>query len=105
MARQALIFLLLLTGCQSIEERAHDAAVVKGEAQAQRQFPDLPEACTAKTGRVKPQPGEPRVVTLKRWEIVADNRDRQAADCAAWGADMKAGTEKGSHREPMERAL
>jgi hypothetical protein len=80
---------LLLSGCQSDQERAQAAAVVLGKAQAAKPFPDLPEACTAKTGRVRPQVDEARVVTLKRWEIVADVRDRQADDCNAWGADMK----------------
>lgn len=86
----AALTALLLAGCQSTEERLQAAAVVQGEARAERQFPDLPEACTAKTGRVRAQEGEARVVTLKRWEVVADNRDRQADDCKSWGADMKA---------------
>jgi hypothetical protein len=85
----AALTVLLLTGCGSLQERAHTAAVTQGQVQAQKPFPDLPEACTAKTGRVKPKPDEARVVTLKRWEITADNRDRQAEDCKAWGADMK----------------
>ncbi len=95
MERQTLIILPLLLllmsakGCQTIEERAGATAVAQGQLQAQKPFPDLPEACTAKTGRVKPQPDEARVVTLKRWEITADNRDRLADDCGAWGADMK----------------
>ena len=86
----AALTALLLAGCQSIEERLQAAAVVQGQAQAAREFPDLPEACTAKTGRVRPQAGEARVVTLKRWEVVADVRDRQADDCKSWAADMKA---------------
>ena len=89
MAARTLIVLLLLSGCQSVQERAHTAAVAQGQVQAAKPFPDLPDACTAKTGRVKPKPDEARVVTLKRWEIVADNRDRLAEDCKAWGADMK----------------
>lgn len=86
----AALTALLLAGCQSTEERLQAAAVVQGQAQAAREFPDLPEACTVKTGRIRPQEGEARVVTLKRWEVVADVRDRQADDCKSWGADMKA---------------
>ena len=86
----AALTALLLVSCQSTEDRLQAAAVVQGQARAARQFPDLPEACTAKTGRVLPQEGEARVVTLKRWEVVADVRDRQAEDCRSWGADMKA---------------
>lgn len=86
----AALTVLLLASCQSTEERLQAAAVVQGQAQATQTFPDLPDACTAKTGRVRPQEGEARVVTLKRWEVVADNRDRQAEDCKSWGMDMKA---------------
>jgi hypothetical protein len=86
----ATLTVMLLSGCGSLQERAHTAAVTQGQVQAAKPFPDLPEACTAKTGRVKPTPEEARVVTLKRWEITADLRDRKAEDCRDWGADMKA---------------
>ena len=86
----AALTVLLLASCSSTVERLQAAAAVQGEAQAERPFPDLPEACTVKIGRVRPQEGEARVVTLKRWEVVADVRDRQADDCRAWGAEMKA---------------
>lgn len=89
MVRASLILLTLLSGCQSVQERAEHAADAKGRAIASAQFPDLPSACTAKVERVQPKANEPRVITLKRWDIVADNRDRQSADCAKWGADMK----------------
>ncbi|UIK04921.1 hypothetical protein [Neorhizobium galegae] len=89
MVRASLILLTLLAGCQSVQERAEKAADAKGRAQASTPFPDLPGACTAKMERVKPKPSEPRVITLKRWDVVADNRDRQSADCAQWGVDMK----------------
>lgn len=95
MVRAALILLTLLAGCQSIQERADKAAEAKGRAQASTPFPDLPAACTAKMERVRPKPEEPRVITLKRWDVVADNRDRQAADCGAWGAEMKSASTTG----------
>jgi hypothetical protein len=100
MARSALIMiplalaLMSAKGCQTIEQRASAAAEVQGRAQAATPFPELPDACTAKTGRVIPKADEPRVVTLRRWDVVADVRDRQAADCAEWGADMKEGWAK-----------
>jgi hypothetical protein len=75
--------------CQTIEQRAVCAAVIQGETKAETPFPDLPDACIAKTGRVRPAADEARVITLKRWDVVADIRDRQSADCAAWGADQK----------------
>lgn len=89
MVRAALILLMLLTGCQSIQGRAERAAEAKGRAEASNPFPDLPAACTAKVERVRPKPDEPRVITLKRWDVVADIRDRKAQDCEAWAADMK----------------
>lgn len=89
MVRASLILLTLLAGCQSVQERAGKAAALKGQAQASAPFPDLPSACTAKMERVKPKPSEPRVITLKRWDVVAENRDRQSVDCARWGEDMK----------------
>ncbi|MBO0141523.1 hypothetical protein JZX87_10145 [Agrobacterium sp. Ap1] len=94
MVRKALMLLplalLLMSnkGCQTIEGRSQAAAVVTGEAKASTPLPALDASCDAKTGRVIPKPDEPRVVTLKRWEVVADNRDRQSEDCSAWWADL-----------------
>ncbi|HEY0120675.1 MAG TPA: hypothetical protein VGC14_02750 [Rhizobium sp.] len=85
----AVAILLALASCETTDARVSQAAITQGVAKASVPFPDLPEACTAKMGRVKAG-GEPWVMTIKRWEFVADNRDRLAADCAAWGADMKA---------------
>lgn len=90
MARYSLIILAaLLSGCQSGNERVSAAAAVQGQARASVPFPDLAWACVAKVGRVRPG-DEPWVIVQKRWEIIAENRDRQADDCAAWGRDMKA---------------
>ncbi|MCS0459551.1 hypothetical protein [Rhizobium favelukesii] len=98
---KALIFipvaLLLMSakGCQTIEERASAAAEVKGQTAAAVDFPSLPEACTAHVDRVKPKVGEKFRWINQRWEVTADNRDRQADDCAAWGRDMQ--TRYGAH--------
>lgn len=90
MARStALILVLALAGCQTTAERAQQAAQVKGTTQAVVAFPDPPAACIAKIGRVRVG-DEPWVVTFRRWEVVADLRDQQAADCQAWFNDMKA---------------
>ncbi|MHC2298131.1 hypothetical protein [Rhizobium mongolense] len=89
MARAALIFIaVLLAGCQSVDKRVTAAATVQGQARAYVPFPDLPEACVAKVGRVR-LGDEPWVIIHRRWQIVADNRDRQADDCKAWGRDMQ----------------
>jgi len=83
-----MLMLALLAGCQSLTGRASIAAAVEGQARASVPFPDLPEACVAKMGRV--WPGDERwVIVQKRWQILAENRDRQADDCVAWGRDMQ----------------
>lgn len=90
MARKELILAaLLLTGCQTIEQRVTAAAKAEGQARAVIAFPDPPASCIAKVGRVRIG-DEPWVVSFRRWEVVADLRDQQAADCAAWFADMNA---------------
>ena len=77
--------LMSAKGCQTLDERASAAAQVQGEATAAPQLPQqLDASCTVKMERVKPTVTEPRVVTLKRWDVVAENRDRKSDDCAAW---------------------
>jgi hypothetical protein len=83
------IVAIVLSGCETTSARVKQAAVMQGAAKASVPFPDLPESCTVKIGRVKAG-GEPWVITMKRWDVVAENRDRKADDCAAWGRDMKA---------------
>jgi hypothetical protein len=97
MVRQALILLpvvvmlAIATGCQTLEQRASAAAVVKGQANAASPLPQkLDGSCTVHMDRVKPSADEPRVVTLKRWDVVADSRDRLSDDCSAWWADYYA---------------
>ncbi|MFA1621237.1 hypothetical protein ACDY96_00035 [Rhizobium mongolense] len=92
---KALIFiplaLLLMSakGCQTIEGRALEAAQAKGQTVAAVDYPPLPEACIAHVERVKPKVGEKFRWIQNRWEVTADNRDRKADDCAAWGRDMQ----------------
>ena len=92
MGRRALILLpialLLMSakGCQTREARAEKAAETKGQATATRPRLDLPEACTTHMERVKLR-DEPWVIFRQRWEVAADNRDRQADDCQAFEDD------------------
>ncbi|QXZ79680.1 hypothetical protein [Rhizobium sp. L51/94] len=97
MVRKALILLpvvILLTsakGCQTLDQRATAAAEMQGQAKASSELPEHQDgSCTVHMERVKPKADEPRVVTLKRWDVVADNRDRQADDCSAWWDDFYA---------------
>lgn len=92
MARLTLIVCaLLLSGCQSAKERADEAAVTRHLANLSADLPDLDPSCTQKVGRVRPKPDEPWVIYDRRWNAVADNRDRASKDCDAWWADYRAG--------------
>lgn len=92
MARKSLILmplaLLLMSarGCETIDHAASLSAAKQAEAAARIRpdLPNLPEACTARTGRVYPTLSEARVITQKRWLAVAEIRDRKAEDCTAW---------------------
>lgn len=82
------IALLLMSakGCQTLEGRAENAAAMKGQAMAKAPPLTLPEACTTHMQRVKLR-DEPWVIFRQRWEVAADNRDRQADDCKAFEDD------------------
>lgn len=90
------LLLMSAKGCQTLEGRATAAAQVKGQASASVDFPSLPDACTAHVQRVKPKVGEKFRWIQNRWEVVADNRDRQSEDCRQWGLDMKSRYAKGN---------
>lgn len=97
MATRALILaplaLLLMSnrGCETIDHSAALSAARQAEAVASAKIdlPNLDASCTAKTGRVYPTTEQARVITQKRWLAVADNRDRQSVDCAAWWSAFK----------------
>jgi cytochrome c5 len=88
MARALIITLaaisLMGASCQTTERRIEAAARAKAEAETETPRPSAPEACVGHIERVVPKVGEKARWTQKRWEIVADNRDRQADDCGAW---------------------
>jgi len=85
MARALIILAMavLLSACQSDSKRLDSAATATGQASAVTPRPITPESCTAKIERVYPKIGEKARWTQKRWEIVADNRDRLADNCGA----------------------
>ena len=84
-----IALLISAKGCQTMDAQMKEAATVKGQTAASFDFPDLPAACTDHVDRVVPKVGEKVRWSQERWEITADNRDRKADDCAAWGADAK----------------
>ena len=94
MARPMIVAMVLLavalsaSACQSTGERLAEAAWAQGETKARTPQVIAPEACTAHMERVVPRVGEKARWTQKRWEIVADNRDRQADDCGEWIEDI-----------------
>ncbi|NTI27685.1 hypothetical protein [Rhizobium rhizogenes] len=97
MERKALIFMLPVAlilmstkGCQTLDARMEKAAEAQGQALASSPPPPMPAACTAYVERVVPKVGEKFRWINQRWEVTADNRDRQADDCAAWDRDRMA---------------
>lgn len=96
--RASLIaFAAVLAGCQSTQQaRLSGAAITQAIAKAPVPKINLPDACTAKTGRAYPKAGEPWVVLQKRWEFIADARDQQSADCAQWADDYNAAISQGA---------
>ncbi|OVE94437.1 hypothetical protein B7W85_12870 [Allorhizobium ampelinum] len=81
---------IALAGCQTTSQKIQAAAQQQGQSVAYLTLPDLPEACTIKMDRVVPKANEKWTYVHLRWQIVADNRDRQAAACAAWWAKYRA---------------
>tara|TARA_R100001129_G_scaffold129991_1_gene91869 strand:+ start:1733 stop:2020 length:288 start_codon:yes stop_codon:yes gene_type:complete len=75
---------LMGASCQTTEQRLEAAAKARGAAEVEAPKQVAPEACVAHMERVVPKIGEKARWTQRRWEIVADNRDRQADDCGAW---------------------
>lgn len=84
MARFALICLLALAGCQTDQDRLSGAAISAALIHADDPLPDLPAACTAEMPRAIPKASEPWVITQKRWEYLAENRDHLSNDCKTW---------------------
>lgn len=87
MARSIIIVLVAIlfmgNSCETASERLTAAATTQGQTRAAITRPATPEACVAHVERVYPKVGEKARWTQKRWEIVADNRDRLADDCRA----------------------
>jgi len=92
MAPKSLIVMVAVLGaigasgkaCQTTQDRLSSAVATEALAKVRPPPIKLPQACTAKMGRVYPKLGEAHVITQKRWEFSADNRDRQAENCQAW---------------------
>lgn len=86
-----LAMMLCAASCQTTEQRAQArldiAATTQGQAAAQIPPMVAPEACVGHMERVQLR-DEPWVIFKFRWEVAADNRDKQADDCAAWIADL-----------------
>ncbi|NTI22057.1 hypothetical protein G6M87_09300 [Rhizobium rhizogenes] len=83
--------LMSTKGCQTLDARMEKAAEAQGQTQASSPPPPMPAACTAHVERVVPKVGEKFRWINQRWEVTADNRDRQADDCAAWDRDRMVG--------------
>jgi hypothetical protein len=85
MARSIILMAMsvLLSACQTQVQKLDIAATETGQAKATMPRLVTPEACIAYVDLVVPKVGEKARWTQKRWEIVRDNRNRQADDCGA----------------------
>jgi hypothetical protein len=102
MARSVIILMsaILTMGasCQTQNQRLDAAATTIGETRAALPRPATPESCTARIGRVVPKVGEKARWVIKRWEVVAENRNRLAENCEAdmdeyWNAVARIGVQ------------
>lgn len=95
MARRALMLIPVVLalmgnrGCQTAGDRVEEAYAAKARAEAQAGLPSLPADCSAHIGPVPRRAGDLASHVIKRWEVLAANRDRQADNCAAWWGDYK----------------
>lgn len=83
-----LVFALASLGaaCQGPQSRVSESVSVQAVL-ADPPKPELPDSCTELMERARPKLTEPWVVTQKRWEFLAENRDQAARDCRAeWDA-------------------
>lgn len=91
MARKstALIALVLLTGCVSTDQKQLEvSAQQQGQATARivLKKSDMPDDCTDLVGKVAVGK-EPLIVTVRRQEILAANKDDKSRNCGEWWAD------------------
>ncbi|MBX9467197.1 MAG: hypothetical protein KL839_04835 [Rhizobium sp.] len=90
MERLALIVVLSVTStgaaCQTPQSRISSAVSVQAVVRNPPK-PELPASCTVLMEIAKPKLTEAWVVTQKRWEFLAENRDQAAEDCRSeWDA-------------------
>lgn len=91
MVRKAALILVLAIGstgasCQTAQDRISTAVSVQAVVRNPPK-PELPASCTELMERAKPKLTEAWVVTQKRWEFLADNRDQASRNCQSqWDA-------------------
>lgn len=93
MARPLIVLAaLLLCGCQSDQTAVSAATAVRDSTRTlAAELPQtLPDSCTAEMPAALPREGEPWVTLVNRWLVLRENRNDQAASCAAWWRDYRA---------------
>lgn len=84
-----IVTVAALSGCASQNTRIATAAEGQARASAQLALPEsLPATCTAKIGAVRVG-DEPFVATIKRYQILAENRNDQTDACVAWWGNFR----------------
>lgn len=85
-----IVIMFLLSSCgPDLQTRYSDAKRVEALARAEDPLPDMPAACVAEMGRAYPSRTEKWVITQRRWETLAENRDQEAVDCGQWWDDYR----------------
>lgn len=93
MALTAALFLpTIFAGCRSTDEARIDAAAaVAGRVAAGVTLAEWPPSCREHMDRVVPKIGEKARWVQRRWEIVAEAKDRTTDNCSKFYDDVRAG--------------
>ena len=92
MARKTLMLLVvLLSSCQTTQNRLSNAVETNTLASTGVNLPNLPLSCIQHMEKAYPNKNEPWVVTQKRWEILAENKNDQISNCEKWYNSIRDG--------------
>ncbi len=86
----ALCSLILLSACETVDDRLRAAAEQAGEVKATKELPDYPEDCR-RTERYGVRPGEPLDVALIRTDNALGRANSRIVRCSGWYDQIKDG--------------
>jgi hypothetical protein len=87
----ALAALLSLSACQSDQSAVSTSMAVQQTTRIlATELPEtLADSCTTEMPAALPRESEPWVTLVNRWLVLRENRNDQAASCAAWWRDYR----------------